>query len=116
MDLLGFHYEKEKQFDVARKYFEDAAAAGYPLSYSNLGVLYMKGEGVAPNPEVASNLFKQGAEKGDPTGMFFYASCLEGGIGATKDLKAAQEWFRRSARAGQVQAIRWCKANNVVFK
>ena len=116
MDMLGFHYEKEKQFDVARKYFEDAAAAGYPLSYSNLGVLYMKGEGVASSPEVASNLFKQGAEKGDPTGMFFYASCLEGGIGVTKDTKTAQEWYRRSARAGHPGAIKWCKTNNVIYK
>ena len=76
----------------------------------------MKGEGVASSPEVASNLFKQGAEKGDPTGMFFYTSCLEGGIGVTKDTKTAQEWYRRSARAGHPGAIKWCKTNNVIYK
>ena len=64
MDLLGTHFRKLRQFDQARKYYEDAAAEGYPLSLSNLGVLYMNGEGVQRSPEIAANLFKQGAEKG----------------------------------------------------
>jgi serine/threonine protein kinase/TPR repeat protein len=116
MDLLGSYYRKLRQFDQARKYYEDAAAAGYPLSLSNLGVLYMNGEGVQRSPEVAANLFKQGAEKGDPTGMFFYAGCLEDGLGLQKDTKAAAEWFRRSARAGNPRAIEWCRVRGVPYR
>jgi serine/threonine protein kinase/TPR repeat protein len=116
MDLLGSYYRKLRQFDQARKYYEDAAAAGYPLSLSNLGVLYMNGEGVQRSPEVAANLFKQGAEKGDPTGMFFYAGCLEDGLGLQKDSKAAAEWFRRSARAGNPRAIEWCRLRGVPYR
>jgi serine/threonine protein kinase/TPR repeat protein len=116
MDLLGSYYRKLRQFDQARKYYEDAAAAGYPLSLSNLGVLYMNGEGVQRSPEVAANLFKQGAEKGDPTGMFFYAGCLEDGLGLPKDTKAAAEWFRRSAHAGNPRAIEWCRVNGVPYR
>src|ERR1700736_5752343 len=100
MDLLGTYYRRLRQFDQARKFYEDAAAAGYALSLSNLGVLYMNGEGVQRSPEVAANLFRQGAEKGDPSGMFFYASCLQDGLGLPKDPKAAADWFRRSARGG----------------
>ena len=116
MDLLGTYYRKLRQFDQARKYYEDAAAVGYSLSLSNLGVLYMNGEGVQRSPEVAANLFKQGAEKGDPNAMFFYASCLEDGVGLQKDIKAAAEWFRRSAHAGNPRAIEWCRLNGISYK
>jgi serine/threonine protein kinase/TPR repeat protein len=116
MDLLGTHYRKLRQFDQARKYYEQAAAQGYPLSLSNLGVLYMNGEGVQRSPEVAANLFKQGAEKGDPTAMCFYAGCLQEGLGLQKDSKGASEWFRRSARAGNLRAIEWCRNNGVSYK
>jgi TPR repeat protein/serine/threonine protein kinase len=116
MDLLGSHYRRLRQFDRARKYYEDAAAAGYALSLSNLGVLYMNGEGVQRSPEVAANLFRQGAEKGDPSGMFFYASCLQDGLGLPKDSKTAADWFRRSARAGNLRAIEWCRQNGVPYK
>jgi len=116
MDLLASHYRRLRQFDRARKYYEDAAAAGYALSLSNLGVLYMNGEGVQRSPEVAANLFRQGAEKGDPSGMFFYASCLQDGLGVPKDSKTAADWFRRSARAGNPRAIEWCRQNGVLYK
>jgi TPR repeat protein len=116
MDLLGFHYRHLRQFDRARKYYEDAAAAGYALSFSNLGVMYMNGEGVQRRPEVAANLFRQGAEKGDPSGMFFYATCLQDGLGLPKDSKAATDWFRRSARAGNSRAIEWCRQSGVQYK
>jgi serine/threonine protein kinase len=116
MDLLGSHYRRLHQFDQARKYYEDAAAAGYALSLSNLGVLYMNGEGVQRSPEVAANLFRQGAEKGDPSGMFFYASCLQDGLGLPKDPKAAADWFRRSARGGNPRAVEWCRQNGLPYK
>src|ERR1700736_4965948 len=116
MDLLGTHYRKLRQFDQARKNYEDAAAEGYALSLSNLGVLYMNGEGVQRSPEIAANLFKQGAEKGDPVGMCFYAGCLLEGLGLQKDTKAAADWFRRSARAGNPRAVEWCRVNGVPYK
>jgi serine/threonine protein kinase/TPR repeat protein len=116
MDLLGTHFRKLRQFDQARKYYEDAAAEGYTLSLSNLGVLYMNGEGVQRSPEIAANLFKQGAEKGDANGMFFYAGCLAEGLGLQKDTKGAAEWFKRSARAGNPRAVEWCRLNGVSYK
>jgi serine/threonine protein kinase/TPR repeat protein len=116
MDLLGTYFRKLRQFERARKSYEDAAAAGYALSLSNLGVLYMNGEGVKRSPEVAADLFKQGAEKGDATGMFYYAGCLEEGLGVQKDPKAAVEWFKRAAHAGNPRAIEWCRVNGVPYK
>jgi TPR repeat protein len=116
MDLLGTYFRKLRQFERARKSYEDAAAAGYTLSLSNLGVLYMNGEGVKRSPEVAANLFKQGADKGDATGMFYYAGCLQEGLGVPRDPKAAVEWFRRSAHAGSPRAIEWFRLNGIPYK
>ena len=113
MDLLGTHYRKIGQYDQAQKYYEEAAGAGYALSLSNLGVLYINGEGVQRSPEIAANLFKQGAEKGDPNGMYFYAGCLEEGLGVPKDIKLASEWFKKSARAGNPRAVEWCRSHSI---
>jgi TPR repeat protein len=78
--------------------------------------MYMNGEGVPANPAAAVNLFKQGAEKGDPSGMFDYAVTLWDGTGVRKDRKAATDWFKRAAQAGDRRAIEWCNQNKVPFK
>ena len=121
MDLLGTCYRKQRKFQQARQSYEEAAAAGYALSFYNLGVLYMNGEGVSRSPKKAEDQFrrsaelsKENAEKGDIISMFYYAGWLEQGIGVAKDAKAASEWFRRSARAGYAPAIDWCKRNGAV--
>jgi serine/threonine protein kinase/TPR repeat protein len=121
MDLLGTCYRKLGKFEQARRSYEEAAAAGYAISFYNLGVLYMNGEGVPRNPRKAEDQFrrsvelsKQGAERGDVVSMFYYASWLEQGIGVLKDAKAASEWYSRSARAGYPPAIDWCKRNGIV--
>ena len=120
MDLLGTCYRKLGKFEQARRSYEEAAAAGYAISFYNLGVLYMNGEGVPRNPKKAEEQFKrsaqlskQGAEKGDVVSMFYYANWLEQGIGVPKDAKAASEWYSRSARAGYPPAIEWCKRNGI---
>ena len=120
MDLLGTCYRKQGKFELARRSFEGAATAGYALSYFNLGVMYMNGEGVPRSPRKgedqfrhSAELFRQGAEKGEPAAMFYFASWNEQGIGVPKDGKTATEWYRRSARAGYPQAIEWCRRNGV---
>jgi len=116
MDLLGTYYRHQKQYEQARHYYEEAAANGYALSLSNLGVLYMNGEGVKRNPEAGANLFRQGAEKGDSVGMLFYANCLAQGIGVQRDVRTATEWYRKAAKAGNARAIEWCRQNGVSFE
>jgi TPR repeat protein len=120
MDLLGTCYRKQGKFELARRSFEGAATAGYALSYFNLGVMYMNGEGVTRSPRKgedqfrhSAELFRQGAEKGDPVAMFYFANWSEQGIGVPKDGKTAAEWYRRSARAGYPQAVEWCRRNSV---
>jgi serine/threonine protein kinase/TPR repeat protein len=115
MDLLGTHFEHQKNYGEAQRYYNDAIQSGYPLSFSNLGVMYMNGEGVPQSASKAAELFRQGAEHGDPVGTFFYANCLAGGLGVPKDVKTATDYFRRAARAGSARAIEWCRKNKVSY-
>jgi TPR repeat protein len=116
MDLLGTHFEHQRNFAEAQRYYADAIKAGYALSCSNLGVMYMNGEGLPRNPNKAAELFRTGAEHGDAVGMFFYANCLYGGLGVTKDPRAATEYFRRAAKAGNLRAMEWCRRNKVSWE
>jgi TPR repeat protein len=36
--------------------------------------------------------------------MFFYAQCLEGGLGVPADATAAREWYQKAATEGEPRA------------
>jgi len=55
---------KQRKFEQARQSYEEAAAAGYALSFFNLGVLYMNGEGVSRSPKKAEDQFRRSAVAG----------------------------------------------------
>ena len=42
-------------------------------------------------------------------------SCLENGLGVTKNLLQAQNWYRKAAEAGDRRAADWCRKNGVIF-
>jgi TPR repeat protein len=48
--------------------------------------------------------------------MFDYAVTLWDGSGVRKDRKAATDWFKRAAQAGDRRAIEWCNQNKIPFK
>lgn len=105
IDRLGDYYYKEtKEYAKALSHFERARSLDWAPSYGNLGVLHVNGAGVPANPAMAAVLFRQGAERGDPTCMFFYAQCLDGGVGVTADATAAREWYEKAATNGEPRA------------
>ena len=53
----------------AARYFYCAAARGMTKAVYNLGVCYMKGQGVERDERIAMELFRQAAEKGHPKAM-----------------------------------------------
>lgn len=122
LDMLGTLYSKgipgvlPKDLHKAFWYFTAAKDLGFAPAYGNLGALFMTAPPGEADKKLAVELFKQGAEKGDPRSMYFYAGCLRDGLGeATKDKAAAQEWYVKAAELGMQEARDWCKANNVPF-
>ena len=119
MNLLGDIYRKgvpgviESNFSESVKLFSQSQELGFLDAQGNLGVLYIYGQGVPKDERKAFALFQDGAEKGNPLCMFFYAMCFEGGVGVDKDWKAARSWYVRAAQGGNRTAIEWCKKNNI---
>lgn len=99
----------------AFRLFQEAAADGFLEAQGNLGVMYMLGESVPADPLKAFELWKDGAEKGDPICMRFYAMALEEGVNGRPDPAAARDWYIKAARLGNPLAIEWCVQNGVNF-
>lgn len=98
----------------SRRLFTQARDLGFLDAQGNLGVLYINGEGVPKDEKMALELFRSGAEQRSPLCMYFYAMCLEGGVGGLpKNPDQAREWYLRSAQAGNKAAVDWCKKNNI---
>lgn len=105
LDRLGdYHYRETKDYAQALSHFERARRLDWAPSFGNLGVLYVNGSGVTSDPVAAVALFRQGAEKGDPSSMFYYAQCLEGGVGVDSDSTEARKWYEQAAAKGDPRA------------
>lgn len=101
---------------LAFEWMKKAADAGIPNALCNLGTYYMRGVGTKPDTKAAVILFKQGADKNNAACQFFYAQCVEQGIGGTTvNRAAATELYRASANQGFAPAKQWCTQHKVSF-
>jgi serine/threonine protein kinase/TPR repeat protein len=96
--------------------FSQATAMGSLESQANLGVMFANGWGTERKPERAVALWKEGAESGNPLCALFYAKALEGGFGTPRDAEESKKWYVAAARAGDEDAIDWCRQNKVQFQ
>lgn len=80
-------------------WFWRAFHGGMYLAGNNLYNYYLKGDGdyVAPQPEKAAGIFREGAELGYPLHQYFYAQDLE----KAGDLAGATEWWLKAAQGGK---------------
>ena len=109
----GEHPERTEAFRL----FTDAAANGSVEAIGNLGVLYMRGEGVPKKDlQKAADQFKEASLKGDTSSMYYYAQCLLNGWGVSANLEEATKWFHDAAVAGDPEAGEWCKKNKVEYE
>jgi TPR repeat protein len=60
----------------ALRWFEKAAAQGFPLGELNLGIMHMDGLGCPKNPALAAQWFRIAAEKGHPLAQFELAHLI----------------------------------------
>jgi len=102
-------------FTEALQHFNKAAELGSMDGLGNVAVLYLNGEGVAPDPKKAAGLVETGARGGSSFCMSLYARCLELGVGVDKNLLKAQGWYRKAAEAGDRKAAEWCRKNSVPY-
>ena len=93
-----------------------AVDLGSMAAIGNLGVYYMKGVGQQADPRMAAALFKQGMSKNNAPCMFFYAQCVEKGLGGVIANPAeAVGYYRAAAERGFPPARDWCNQHHVTF-
>ena len=66
--------------------------------------MYIRGEGVAKNPDEAVKWFRLSAEQGNAIAQYHLGLCYFEGEGVSKDDQEAYVWFALSAAQGDEQA------------
>ena len=120
LEKLAIMHEKGRGTPVnparALDLMRRAADLGNTNAMANLGAYYMKGLAMpGRNEREAARLFKQCADQRNSMCQFFYAQCLEAGLGVPKDVTTARQFYVAAAEAGVAPAIEWCRRNGVPF-
>ena len=81
-------------------------AANYTGGCNNMGVAYMKGQGVPADPVRAANLYRQACDAGDMIGCSNLAGCYEAGSGVPPDADRARTLLVKACKGGYAKACR----------
>lgn len=84
--------------------YQQAAEQGDSDSQCNLGFLYRKGWGVAPDDTEAAKWYRKAAEQGDAVAQFNLGQMYEKGEGVGQDREEAVKWYREAAGQGDAEA------------
>ena len=91
-----------KNYAVARDWYQRAAEAGESRAMYKMGDLYYYSYGVNKDLERALNWYTKSAEAGNAHGMFMVAQMYEYGQGLPNNmpsLATAKEWYRKALAA-----------------
>jgi TPR repeat protein len=98
----------------AAELFEQAAAAGHRRAQINLGILYLRGQGVTRDLVQARSWLEKAAADGDPYALYSLARAMEDSAGPVGgDAVRATDLYRRAAEKGHpLAALRYGLALN----
>lgn len=86
---FGLQAYLRKEYAVALEQWTVAASAGDASAATNLGLMYLKGEGVAKDPAQAARLFEQAAGAGNASAAYNLGGLYENGLGVEASLDRA---------------------------
>lgn len=90
---LGNIYDfKERNYELARHYYQLAANKGHTTAKAYLGHFYEFGLGVQQSIEKALDCYKEAAKQKNPCALRSLAHCYENGNGVTKSHEVAEEY------------------------
>ena len=94
---MGQSYYDKGNYQEAIKWYTKAAENGYPDAQSELGFMFLNGEGVAVNKTEAVKWLSKAGEKGDALAQHALGYMYKHGDGVIKSDSEAQRWFREAA-------------------
>ena len=89
----------QRNFSIAREWYEKSAGAGFAEAIFNVGVCWETGMGSAADPAKAAEFFKRAADLNLPQALFKMSVILDGGIGVERDPAASLDYLKRAADA-----------------
>ena len=95
---------KQRRSSEALYWLEQSARNGDPRGQYRLGVLYLKGEQVEKNLELAVRYLTASAECGNQYAQYTLGSLYRSGNGGSRDEALGREWLSRSAAQGNPYA------------
>ena len=100
----GVNAYYRQDYETALREFKTVAAAGDENAQYNVGLMYLKGQGVPENPEEASRWFHRAAMQGQVDAQSFLGALHADGQGVHQDYALAAYWLTRAADAGHPAA------------
>lgn len=95
---------KSKDFETALKIWEEEAKVKNDQAMANLGLMYLKGEGVDRDYTKAKEWFDEASKYDNDSANFNLALMYQTKIGVEEDIEKAKDYFRRAVRKNHTQA------------
>ena len=93
-----------KSDDVTVLKWKALAEQGDAKAQFNLGVMYVKGDGVTQDYQEAVKWYRLAAEQRNAGAQFSLGLLYNHGLGVTQDYQEAAQWYRLAAEQGHVGA------------
>jgi hypothetical protein len=100
----GLKAFRQGDYATALREWKAEADKGQSEAEYNLGMLYLKGQSVAPDTQEALRLFRLAAEQGQPDAQFQLGLMREKGVGVPQNYAEAEFWFALAAGRGDPEA------------
>ncbi|MGA9670849.1 MAG: tetratricopeptide repeat protein [Terracidiphilus sp.] len=101
---LSFRCYSAGDFAGAFEWCQRAADGDLAWAQYNLGLMYQKGEGVAPSDAEAAHLYRLAASQGFADAQQRLADLYYLGQGVPRNYTQAAHWYRRAAEQGNAKA------------
>jgi TPR repeat protein/antitoxin component YwqK of YwqJK toxin-antitoxin module len=95
---------KSGDFETTLREWGVLAKQGDPGAHSNIGLMYLKGDGVAQDYKKAKQWFLKAAELGQDEASFYLGIIYQHGLGVSKNIDKAVEWWTAAAEKGYAKA------------
>jgi hypothetical protein len=94
-----------KDYAEARRLYDKAAAAGYPMALNNIGGMYEGGQGVPVNYPEAARWYRKSVDAGEPIAMLDLGWLYETAHGVDKNCAEAVRLYEAAVKAGIPSAM-----------
>jgi TPR repeat protein len=101
---VGKKHDKNKDYDLALKWYQLAANQGDSDAQYNLGVLYDEGNGTAQDYKTALKWYQLAADQGHSYAQYNLGVLYDEGNVTAQDYRTALEWYQLSANQGDSDA------------